>query len=169
MSVIDRDERAIATGKAVTQDRLPEALKRGDPRLPPRFWSHIVEASNGCWEWTAGRFRNGYAHSSLKGAPSDLAHRVTYVTLVASVPEKLCLDHLCRNRICVNPAHLEVVSPKENIRRAPHFHPAHCKHGHEYTPNNTWTHARKGDGRIIRMCRICNAANKAQWRARRRA
>jgi len=92
------------------------------------------------------------------------AHRFSYQLLVGNIPEGLEIDHLCRNKICVNPAHLEAVTHLTNMRRGDHnrgrHHAAktHCPKGHEYTPENTYTsHRALSDGTVglSRFCRAC--------------
>jgi hypothetical protein len=97
------------------------------------------------------------------------AHRVAYEALIGPIPDGLQLDHLCRNRACVNPLHTEPVTQIENIRRGEAGVPSgsqqraktHCPQGHPYSQGNTYI--RKNGHR---MCRTCNAA--AQRRLRRR-
>jgi len=86
-----------------------------------RFWDKVNrEGENGCWEWTAYILPNGYGWFGLVTGANQrnaLAHRVAYEFVVGPVPTGLQLDHLCRNRRCVNPDHLEPVTRRENILR----------------------------------------------------
>src|ERR1044071_9710556 len=92
-----------------------------DPRLPDRFWSKVQPCPmSGCWLWCATIRANGYGvfgFRSQKKKQSRAAHRVSFETLVGTVSKGLEIDHLCRVRSCVNPAHLEAVTKQENIRR----------------------------------------------------
>jgi hypothetical protein len=123
----------------------------GDPRLPPHFWSKVRVLPNGCWEWTASRI-SGYGQFA-RTLPR-LAHRRAYERLVGPVPEGLELDHLCRNRACVNTDHLEPVTGSENAMRG--LRPIqlrskrYCPHGHPYSGSNLYI---RTDG--ARECRIC--------------
>lgn len=83
----------------------------GDPRLPKRFWSKVTPGPN-CWLWTACSDRNGYGMFHLDGR-MRLAHRVAYAALAGPIGD-LDIDHKCRMRGCVNPAHLQAVTTKEN-------------------------------------------------------
>lgn len=115
-----------------------------------RFWSKVV--AHDCWEWTAGRDGDGYGRFWLSSARNNVgAHRFAYAVLVGDT--ELELDHLCRNRSCVNPDHLEPVVGVENLRRSP-LTPqgkTHCKHGHEMAGSNL--RIAKGGGRVCRACR----------------
>lgn len=111
---------------------------------------------NGCWIWTGGRTGAGYGAISI-GRRVALAHRYVYEHLIGPILAQT-LDHLCRVTLCVNPDHLEPVSMSENLRRgngvtAKNARKTHCKYGHEFTPENTYTHKTKnGIGRACKMC-----------------
>ena len=106
---------------------------------------------DGCWEWIGAKVY-GYGRLSRGRTPdgSQLAHRVVYELMTGPIPEGLTLDHLCRNRGCVRPDHLEPVSLAENTRRGAAAR-THCPQGHEFTPENTYCRPSK----VERQCRIC--------------
>jgi hypothetical protein len=133
--------------------------------MQARFWAK-VDPSGDCWEWIGARKPTGYGSFWISPSRSnEISHRVAYQMLVGPIPDGLELDHLCRNRCCVNPDHLEPVTRKENARRGVrwprHAHRTHCKHGHEFTPENT-RHGKDG----VRYCRACARISNAKWRAK---
>lgn len=135
------------------------------PKPPEdRFWPK-VRKSDGCWEWTSKRYPNGYGCFFIAGKRSVGAHRFSYELAKGPIPKGLVIDHLCRNKACVNPAHLEAVTNSTNILRGERqTRQSHCRRGHEWTPENT----RLGkDGR--RMCLACYRRHIAAITAKRRA
>ena len=132
--------------------------------LAERIRAKIVVDASGCWLWTASKDRKGYGQYRLNGK-NRKAHVVVYRELVGSVPAGLQLDHLCRVRHCVNPAHLEPVTCAENIRRGESGNrkKTHCPKGHEYTPDNTYVHNNK------RQCKTCAASRPRVVTPERRA
>jgi hypothetical protein len=101
-----------------------------------------------CIEWTGSIDRWGYGKIWYQNKRT-VAHRAAYLEEVGPIPKGLELDHLCRNRACVNTAHLEPVTHVENMRRSAESR-THCKRGHEYTEENTyrWSPTK-------RQCRAC--------------
>jgi hypothetical protein len=120
-----------------------------------RFWEK-VDKSGDCWIWT-GVLNHGYGGFAPIHGLLVLTHRFAYELLIGPIPEGLQLDHLCRVRSCVNPAHLEPVTQKENNRRAQAIK-THCPSGHPYDEVNTYL----WQGR--RKCRECRRIRgKASW------
>jgi len=144
-----------------------------DSKALKRFAAKYVERDMGyrspCWVWTAAKTANGYARMRVDGA-AQLAHRVSYEHHVGPIPDGLDIDHLCRVRHCVNPAHMEPVTRGENIARGlvPSLVRAraaavtHCPLGHEYTPENTVI-----DPGGSRLCRTCQNENSRAQRLKR--
>lgn len=143
----------------------------GDARLPQRFWDKVRVVPSGCWEWTAGKHAGGYGQVSW-GGTSRRAHRVAYIALVGPIPAGLQCDHLCRVRLCCNPAHIEIVTAKENTRRSnaistTYAKRTHCDSGHPFHGSNLQAIKLK-DGSYGRGCRECRRAYQREWRAARR-
>ena len=137
----------------------------GDPNLPLRFWAKVaIDPETQCWIWT-GSLSKGYGKFGVAGKSPQSAHRLTYTILVGFIPINLQIDHLCRNRACCNPAHLEPVTCRENLFRSPltqttiKANQTHCKNGHELTGNNLIIRTRKAGGRD---CKKCNTNRKVE-------
>lgn len=132
-----------------------------------RFASRLRPA-NGCLLWTGTLTRGGYGQIRV-GGRLVYVHRFAWERVNGPVPSGLELDHLCRNRTCVNPDHLEAVTRQVNTLRGVSFaasnaRKTHCPFGHEYTPDNTYVNP-KGS----RVCRTCKNARHRADRARAKA
>jgi len=142
-------------------------VRFGDKRISDRHWSKIqrvvrVSKLGQCWEWKTGKNPKLYVSLRAKGTKTRLGHRYFYETLVGEIPAKLDLDHLCRNRRCVNPRHTEPVTRQVNLLRgdtvpAMRSKVTHCPKGHKYTAKNT---------RFYKNMRNCRECNKIACRAR---
>jgi hypothetical protein len=131
-----------------------------------RFWSR-VHRSSGCWEWMGSRTTAGYGNTRLRGR-NEYAHRISYRIANGPLEEGLVIDHLCRNRACVRPEHLEAVLQLENVRRGAAPYGAvrtTCRQGHDVTdPANVYKSPR-GD----RRCRLCASERNTRRTEARRA
>jgi len=134
-----------------------------------RFWEKVDRhGPDDCWEWRGPVRGVGYGGFYFNGA-AEYAHRFAYqLTHGSPPPDGMDIDHLCRNRLCCNPAHLEAVTHQENIRRGdtlPAMNAAktHCVNGHPFAGRNL--HVLPSGAR---RCRACNAAASERQRAKRR-
>lgn len=122
-----------------------------------RFIPKFRVAEDGCWLWIGAKTQDGYGLFYFGDGRGGAAHRWAYEAWVGPLEEGKQIDHLCRTRACVNPTHLEQVTPLENHRRS--MRPdtsTHCKHGHERTEDNTWINPKTG----FRVCRVCDRAGQ---------
>ena len=123
-----------------------------------------------CWRWPGMINQAGYGiiRSRSGGTRKEYrAHRVVYEEMVGPIPAGLVIDHLCRTRACVNPAHMEPVTSEENVRRGRGYsheklaNRTHCKHGHPWEGDNVYVNPRGYE-----TCRSCARRRTAEWKQR---
>lgn len=125
-----------------------------------RYAAKVRLADSGCVEWIGARSGGGYGQVRSQGR-QRMAHRVAYEQLVGPVPDGLDLDHLCRNRACVNVLHLEPVTRAENIRRGVRYSDDECNRGHAVAEHGYVSSQGK------RRCRICDSLRTMNHRRKR--
>lgn len=126
--------------------------------LPTRFQKKIEVLPNGCWLWTGATNQDGYGESRYLF--DRRAHRIIYTILIRKIKPKHELHHICKNRLCVNPEHLEETTRSNHPDNLAciNKNKTHCPKGHEYTSNNTFK--RRG----TRECRTCIRDRTKRWR-----
>ncbi len=152
--------------------RLREALascncKDGKPVDIEERFNALHEKTDGCWKWIGSTNGRGYGQMSVRNRPKA-AHRVSYELHKGPIGKGYQIDHLCRNRGCVNPEHLEAVSQRDNVLRgvgsgAINAKKTHCAKGHPYSGDNL---IKTLSGQ--RKCRTCQSAYKKEKRQRAR-
>lgn len=137
----------------------PQPIPQFNERDIARFWSKVEKTEN-CWIWKNKPGSSGYGIFNVGRRSRYLAHRVSLSLIGASLPQdfNVQIDHICKNRLCVRPDHLEVVSLRENILRgnsitAQNARKTHCKRGHLLTEIGMGHR-----GRTRRGCLVCRGA-----------
>ena len=139
-------------------------------RWQDRFWAKVDKAGpiptwnpslGPCWLWTGYLSRQGYgtyaaSDAAGRGGPT---HRIAYRLEVGPIPDGFHIDHLCRNRACCRPSHLEPVTPKENSRRSPLILRSHCSKGHEFVEGSYYDYSR---GRVCKVCQRERVAKRTR-------
>lgn len=148
------------------------ALPIQEPALPPRMVKKIELApcrvsglEGDCWNWVGAIQSKGYGSVGYRGRVWS-THKLTYTLLVGPVPDGLEIDHLCRNRRCCNPLHLEPVTRKVNAERSGPATKTHCVHGHELSGDNLLI-KKRGKRTPVRNCRTCRDNRAIERRAAR--
>lgn len=140
-----------------------------DRKLLARIFSKVVidpaTAWNGtsCWLFTGHLDEKGYGRFNLRRDETTQIHRIVYKIFVWRLPNALVIDHLCRRRRCLNPAHLEPVPAVVNTLRGGNAAKTHCVRGHPFDEHNT--HYTKNGGR---HCRACDRVSTDNAETRRR-
>lgn len=131
------------------------------------------EPNTGCWFFTGALNEDGYGMLNGGDFDTKIAHRIAYRVFRGEMPPGTELDHLCRQRSCINPDHLEPVPHKVNVHRGELANYRRsdrktvCKRGHPLVGDNIAVRPRKSDGGVSRTCRICLQASHARFKAKR--
>ena len=127
-----------------------------------RFWGQVAFRQWGCWEWRGALAKKGYAHFWLVNSPR-IGHRISYQITRGPIPDGLTIAHLCRNKKCVNPSHLEVATIRKSVLRgfgvtAMNARKRYCLRGHPLFGPNLYTYPNGG-----RSCRTCKKASMQKF------
>lgn len=121
----------------------------------PLYFQTRIQNAEGCWSWTGHLNPTGYGVASMAGGKTALAHRTVYEMVKGEIPGDLTVDHLCRNKSCVNPSHMEIVTRGENTRRAMAAKTT-CANGHLLEGANIRLLPTPSGGKR-RRCKLCES------------
>jgi hypothetical protein len=136
---------------------------RNDVNTVEKILAKHVDATSGCWEWKARKDKDGYGRTTIQRKTYQ-AHRVVFAALVGPIPEGMTIDHLCKNKACVNPDHMEVTTVKVNVLRSDNIcslnaRKTHCPRGHPLSGENLYLYPAGGRG-----CRQCQRDHAARYK-----
>lgn len=133
-----------------------------------------VDETSGCWVWGGSKDKDGYGKVRVKfpnGRVAYLAHRMTFMHFVGDIPDGKEVDHICKNTSCINPAHLRLLTHRENVEAGDyktHHRNAvktHCIHGHALTAENIRIQRHKNT--VMRHCKLCAKDRSKKYNAER--
>ena len=147
---------------------MPRLMSVDDDTRAERFWSKVSRgADDECWLWTRGLLSNGYGHFRWSPDLTIGSHRAAWWLTTGQDPRPLHVLHSCDEPRCCNPAHLRLGVNQDNVDdkmkrgRHPNTLMTECKHGHPFTPENTYVISRG-----YRQCRACNRRRTAEYAER---
>lgn len=138
--------------------------------LKEYFLNRIQKTTN-CWYWTGTKNPSGYGIGVFKKRRFS-PHRISVELFISEIPKGMWIDHICRNKICANPKHLRIVTPRQNALEnnpgifATNKNKTHCINGHEFTPENTGV-AKGYKGRPCRRCKTCSTRREQIYNMKR--
>lgn len=136
-------------------------------------WSRVNKrAGGGCWEWEGCVVSTGYGTMPVRGKTYRV-HRLAWLLTYGSLTPGLVIDHLCRNKLCCNPSHMEEVTPRENVLRgigptATNKRKTHCLRGHELTSENCYPFPDEKRAHY-RECKQCRKIRRCLYKAKKKA
>lgn len=141
---------------------MPTVKTRITPGMTLKVLRHVRKTATGCIEWTGPTNGVGYGVVALRGH-RFYTHRLSYTEAFGPIPDGLVIDHLCKNTLCCNPAHLEAVTQQVNTQRGSTGQKTECKSGHAFSEENTYISLQGA-----RSCRTCRRLVERRRRAEKK-